>query len=61
MGTTDRLRLLFCDHLSIARGKYMPASKIGDGSTRFCQGTFALTYDKEMAPAPGGTNSEFET
>ena len=58
MGTTDRLRLLFCDHLSIARGKYMPASKIGDGSTRFCQGTFALTYDKEMAPAPGGTMLE---
>ena len=27
----DRLRLLFCDHLSIARGKYMPSSKIGDG------------------------------
>jgi glutamine synthetase len=54
----DRLRLLFCDHLSIARGKYMPASKIGDGSTRFCQGTYALTYDKEMAPAPGGTMLE---
>jgi glutamine synthetase len=53
--TTDRLRLLFCDHLSIARGKYMPASKIGDGSTRFCQGTFAVTYDKELVPAPGGT------
>jgi glutamine synthetase len=51
----DRLRLLFCDHLSIARGKYMPASKIGDGSTRFCQGTFAVTYDKELVPAPGGT------
>jgi glutamine synthetase len=58
MGTTDRLRLLFCDHLSIARGKYLPASKIGDGETRFCQGTFALTYDKEMAPAPGGTMLE---
>ena len=58
MGTTDRLRLLFCDHLSLARGKYMPASKIGDGSTRFCQGTFAVTYCKEMAPAPGGTMLE---
>ena len=58
MGTTDRLRLLFCDHLSLARGKYMPASKIGDGSSRFCQGTFAVTYCKEMAPAPGGTMLE---
>lgn len=54
MGTGERLRLLFCDHLSIARGKYLPASKMGNGSSRFCQGTFALTYDKDMAPAPGG-------
>jgi glutamine synthetase len=54
----ERLRLLFCDHLSLARGKYLPASKIGDGSSRFCQGTFALTYDKEMQPAPGSTMLE---
>lgn len=55
---TERLRLLFCDHLNIARGKYLPASKIGSGSTRACQGTFALTYDREMTPAPGGTMLE---
>jgi len=54
MPSGERLRLLFCDHLSLARGKYLPASKIGDGSSRFCQGTFAVTYDKEMQPAPGG-------
>jgi glutamine synthetase len=54
MPSGERLRLLFCDHLSLARGKYLSASKIGDGSSRFCQGTFALTYDKEMQPAPGG-------
>jgi len=54
MPSGERLRLLFCDHLSLARGKYLAAGKIGDGSSRFCQGTFALTYDKEMQPAPGG-------
>jgi glutamine synthetase len=54
----ERLRLLFCDHLSLARGKYLPASKIGNGSSRFCQGTFAVTYDKELVPAPGGTMLE---
>ena len=41
MAVGERLRLLFCDHLSLARGKYLPASKIGNGSSRFCQGTFA--------------------
>jgi glutamine synthetase len=54
MPSGERLRLLFCDHLSLARGKYLAAGKIGDGSSRFCQGTFALTYDKEMQPVPGG-------
>jgi glutamine synthetase len=50
---TERLRLLFCDHLNLARGKYLPASKIGDGSSRFAQATFALTYGKDLIPAPG--------
>ncbi len=54
MATGERLRLLFCDHLSLARGKYLPASKIGDGAARFCQGTFAVNYDKDLLPAPGG-------
>jgi glutamine synthetase len=54
----ERLRLLFCDHLSLARGKYLPASKIGAGASRFCQGVFALTYDKAMAAAPGSTMLE---
>src|SRR5262245_6906520 len=58
MTTGERLRLLFCDHLSLARGKYLPASQIGHGSARFCQGTFALTYSRDMAPAPGGTMLE---
>ena len=49
----ERLRLLFCDHLNLARGKYLPASKIGDGSSRFCQGVFAIGYDKDLLAAPG--------
>ena len=49
----DRLRALFCDHLSIMRGKYLPHSKIGDGSTRFCRSTFGVHYDKDLLNAPG--------
>jgi glutamine synthetase len=49
----ERLRLLFCDHLNLARGKYLPAGKIGDGSSRFCRGVFAIGYDKDLLPAPG--------
>jgi len=49
----ERLRLLFCDHLNLARGKYLPASKLGDGASRFSQAIFALTYAKDLVPAPG--------
>ena len=51
--TNPRLRLLFCDHLNLARGKYLPASKMHDGASRFSQSTFALTYDKDLVPSPG--------
>jgi glutamine synthetase len=51
--TNERLRVLFCDHLNLARGKYLPASKMGDNSTRVCQSTFGVTYDKDLIPAPG--------
>lgn len=49
----DRLRALFCDHLSIMRGKYLPNSKIGDGSTRFCRSVFGTHYDRDLLNAPG--------
>ncbi len=49
----DRLRALFCDHLSIMRGKYLPNSKIGDDSTRFCQSVFGVHYDRDLLNAPG--------
>ncbi len=45
---SDRLRALFIDHLSIARGKYLPASKIGDGSTRLARATFGVHYDRDL-------------
>ena len=54
----ERLRVLFCDHLNLARGKYLPASKIGSGSTRVCQSTFGVTYDKDLLPAPGSKMME---
>ena len=54
----DRLRAVFCDHLSIMRGKYLPHSKIGDNDTRFCRSTFGVHYDKDLLPAPGAMMME---
>jgi glutamine synthetase len=51
--SNPRLRLLFADHLNMARGKYLPASKMVDGASRFSQSTFGLTYDKDLVNAPG--------
>lgn len=49
----DRLRTLFCDHLSIMRGKYLPNSKIGTDDTRFCRSTYGVHYDRDLLDAPG--------
>ena len=49
----DRLRLLFCDHLNLARGKYVPASFASKGAARLCLGAYAVTYLKDLIPAPG--------
>lgn len=54
----DRLRAVFCDHLSIMRGKYLPHSKIGDNDTRFCRSTFGVHYDKDLLPSPGSMMME---
>lgn len=54
----DRLRAVFCDHLSIMRGKYLPHSKISDNETRFCRSTFGVHYDKDLLPAPGAMMME---
>lgn len=50
---SDRLRAMFCDHLSIMRGKYLPAAKSGDDETRFCRSTFGVHFDKDLLPSPG--------
>lgn len=54
----ERLRALFCDHLSIMRGKYLPASKIGSGNSRFCQSLFGTHYDRDLLEAPGAKTYE---
>ena len=58
MNTTKKLRILFCDHLNLARGKYLPGAQDRGGEARFCQGVYALTYDKDLIPAPGSTLME---
>jgi glutamine synthetase len=54
----DRLRAVFIDHLSLMRGKYLPASKIADSETRFCQSTFGVHFDKDLLPSPGSKMME---
>ena len=54
----DRLRAIFCDHLSLIRGKYLPASKIGDDETRFCRSTFGVHFDRDLLPSPGSMMME---
>ena len=52
--TPPRLRAMFCDHLSIMRGKYLPASKMKDDESRFARPTFSVHYDKDLLiEAPG--------
>ena len=54
----DRLRAMFCDHLSIMRGKYLPSGKIKTDETRFCQSTFGVHYDRDLLPSPGSMMME---
>ncbi len=48
----NRLRLLWPDHLGLARGKYLPG-RHGAMGTGFCVTTFGLFYDREIIDAPG--------
>ncbi len=50
----DRVRVLWPDHLGLARGKYIPAEMAGDGA-RHCTGTWALSYDRTMTPYTPGS------
>lgn len=49
----DRLRLLWPDHLGLARGKYLTPDKADDG-TAHCISLFTLGYDREMYDHPHG-------
>lgn len=48
-----RVRLLWPDHLGLARGKYVPGRLAASG-TAFCVTTFAMAYDRDLIDAPGG-------
>lgn len=48
----DRIRVLWPDHLGVARGKYLPAH-LAEKGTNHCVSTFALGYDRSLIPAPG--------
>ncbi|MGA7834404.1 MAG: glutamine synthetase family protein [Acidimicrobiales bacterium] len=50
----DRVRVLWPDHLGLARGKYVPTSLAEHGS-RHCTGTWALGYDRSMTPETPGS------
>jgi len=52
--THDRVRVLFCDQLNLARGKYMPKAHAAKGAARFCLGAFAVTYQRDLLPVPHG-------
>jgi glutamine synthetase len=45
---SDRLRAMFCDHLSLLRGKYLPAAKLRSDGTRLARPTFSVHWDKDL-------------
>jgi len=49
----DRVRLLWPDHLGLARGKYLTPEKAESG-TAHCISLFTLGFDREMIPHDGG-------
>ena len=50
----NRLRVLWPDHLGLARGKYVPASLAANG-VRHCTGLWSLGYDRVMTPETPGS------
>ena len=47
----SRIRMLWPDHLGLARGKYVPA-RLADRGSAFCVTTFAMSYDRDLIDAP---------
>lgn len=52
--TFQRLRVLWPDHLGLARGKYVPM-RLADRGVRHCSGLWALGYDRVMTPGTPGS------
>jgi glutamine synthetase len=48
----ERIRVLWPDHLGLARGKYLPV-RYAERGAYHCISLFSLGYDREMTPAPG--------
>lgn len=53
--SSERVRVLWPDHLGLARGKYVPAS-LADHGAHHCTGTWALGYDRTMTPETPGSH-----
>ncbi len=53
MSDYERIRVLFCDHLNLARGKYVPRAMAESGTLRQCVGVYAVDYERALIPAPG--------
>ena len=51
MGDIRRIRVLWPDHLGLARGKYLPV-RLAERGTRHSITLFSLGYDRDMVPAP---------
>ncbi len=49
---SDRVRVMFPDHLGLARGKYLP-THLAERGTGHCTALYGLGYDRSMIPAPG--------
>ena len=54
---TERVRVLWPDHLGLPRGKYIP-ERLADRGIRHCKGTWALGYDRVMTPYTPGSGWE---
>lgn len=49
----NRTRVMFCDMLNLARGKYVPVEQAKSGSIGFARGAFAVSYDRDLLAVPG--------
>ena len=53
-----KIRVMFCDQLNLARGKYLPESFANKGEALLCKGVYAVTYSRQLIDAPGAGLSE---